>query len=316
MSCATKYLYLLMTLLAFFTTFFLTSMIKTEMVALEPPPTIESYDDIIEKDIIPKWIDEAGEHGLFKQAPNGSIEKKIWDRVTTRGVHRSILSVNKFMSTDPTAAIAEVMEIVEMKAVSLIGTLLTRIAETNLCAFIRKEGIRPDASAYAHADTRATESMRVMPGSVFTEESFRRQVTRAMNRKFEMGTFVHSVFKEFSYYVFSPVGHFAEVEGCIANKVTIPENHVDVVTLSHYRDLICIAMIMILFSFVILLYEPIGKEGCWSQTITIRKDEEISPGTDRCTRFAARMFSRTRVHPYYPCQLIKGPSHALTTISE
>jgi hypothetical protein len=164
------------------------------------------------------------------------------------------------MSNDPTTAMGHLMDIVEMKGVGLTRSTIAKLIVTNDCAFMRNEGIRPDVNAYVHADERAKEAIRAITGSTLTDKITRNRVAGGLTRKTEMGTLMHYVFKEYSYFI-GKYAHVAEVEKCISNVIQIPESHIEVVPLSYYRDLISIVAVLFVISFVFLLFEPFLKDG-------------------------------------------------------
>jgi hypothetical protein len=261
MNRTTNCLYTFMTLLTFFTAYFLTSMIKTEMVALDPPPTIDSYQEILDKDIIPLWLEEFSEHDSFKFADKGSIERRIWDRAVERGLHNSLYSIKQLTGENPLILLSVLKLITEQKAVGLGRTLVTRIMGTNCCSLSRRSNIFMQFFAYFHPDERATEVLRVMPGSTLTRDHVRRRVAAGVQRKIESRRYVNYLYKTLSYYLFSNKGKVSEIDRCHNNIIQIPESHIDAVKLSHYRDLISIVTVLFAVALVILLYEPVHLRG-------------------------------------------------------
>jgi hypothetical protein len=69
-------LYTLLTLLCFFASYFLTSMIKTHMVIVKPPMTYNSYQDILDHDAVPGWLAEFDDQRTFRDAETEQRQRK------------------------------------------------------------------------------------------------------------------------------------------------------------------------------------------------------------------------------------------------
>ena len=84
-------LYTMITLLCFFAGFYLTSMIKTDMVIVKPPKTVTTYDEVIEAGRRPAWLRDLTEKSQFEHAAAGSKEKRIWDIAVSKGLSKSLV---------------------------------------------------------------------------------------------------------------------------------------------------------------------------------------------------------------------------------
>ena len=71
-------------------------MIKTEMVVLDPPPTLSSYRDLLERNVTPIWTTEMADQRFFEHASPGTDERLIWNRALEQGINRSRLSLVNF----------------------------------------------------------------------------------------------------------------------------------------------------------------------------------------------------------------------------
>ena len=202
----TNWIYTLMTLLGFYTGFFLTSMIKTDMVVVHPPPTYQSYQDILDHDVIPTWALEANSFRAFQDAVPGSAEHRIWQRANERGINQSIISVNKIVDHFPDVALEYLTGVAHRTRVALGSGHITKLLAMNSCALIRSGGIMKEMNSFQSRDANAAEFLRVMLGSAFVRDDVRRQVSGKMNRKFEMSTFVSYIMQTCPYMLVSNEG--------------------------------------------------------------------------------------------------------------
>jgi hypothetical protein len=71
----------LITIVMFLSGFFMTSMIKTELVTIKPPQTIKSFQDALDANVHVKSLSGFGVERYLQSAPLGSTEHKIADRL-------------------------------------------------------------------------------------------------------------------------------------------------------------------------------------------------------------------------------------------
>ena len=77
---------------SYFVTYFYSSMIKTDMVTVKAPLVINSYQDIVDDLAIEPYIwYKFDEYKSFRDAPSGSLKKKIWERILKMGVNKLVL---------------------------------------------------------------------------------------------------------------------------------------------------------------------------------------------------------------------------------
>ena len=250
----TNWIYTFMTLLGFFTGYFLTSMIKTEMVVREPPPIFQSYQDILDNEVTPMWDTETYSHRLFQDAVPGSVENRIWQRANERGINESVISASHIVG-EPITGMQLFLEFAHRERVALLARLITQILETTACALMRSTGTLNEVNLFARTDADAAEFLRVMLGSASVRDDIRKLVSRKMNRKFEMGTWVHYVLHRFSFMVASNEGHVVEVEECSGNTIVVPDYDMESVMLFHYRDLFLLCFILLMISVLIGMVE-------------------------------------------------------------
>ena len=81
---------------SYFVTFFYSSMIKTDMVTVKDPKVIGSYQDLLDDPEIQPFIAHLTDEYLsFKLAPEGSVKRRIWERVLSQGIDKHVVETNK-----------------------------------------------------------------------------------------------------------------------------------------------------------------------------------------------------------------------------
>ena len=72
--------YTLLTLTSFLVTFYLTSMIKTEMVVYKRPDTVESLQELLDSNRRPNWFKVFVDADAFRHAAKGSLANAVWQK--------------------------------------------------------------------------------------------------------------------------------------------------------------------------------------------------------------------------------------------
>lgn len=258
-SCA----YTVLTLLAYYSHFYLTSMIKTEMVVPKRPPTYDSYKDILDRNAKPLWISKMGDELMFRDAVKGSRAAKIWDRAVKRGINQSIIDSSPEDGSggepDLMGTIGPILKsMTNGSAVGLLSRLVTTLAVSNMCAYLRAADKYPDFNAWVRVDEEAVEYLRVLPVSKSLPPEVRRRMRRGPQAALEADLLYGFVTKTFKFKAESPAGHLREVEECMSNVMVLAEHEVDAVPVAHFIDLFTVCLIGLLVTSVIWLAEKVS----------------------------------------------------------
>ena len=228
-SVATRPLLLTTTLLAFFTSLFLTSMIKTCAVVPRPPQVYRSYRDLLDADATPIWVREAGDAVAFRDAVPGSEEREIWDHAASRGLQQSFLSPDD--AHLPMKALDAMISIGYRRSVGLTSRLVTRLAVSNMCAYMRSNGLFPDTFPFVTADSRVRQFLRVAVGAAHVADGVRRYIVRRIMPLIETQSFEHLVLQQFKAFLTKGVRETsktgsiaAAIEECEGNVVRSSES--------------------------------------------------------------------------------------------
>lgn len=258
-SSSVSFLYAIMTALCLFTTYFLTSMIKTEMVVIKRPITYESYQDLLDNGTAALWLDELDDQRNFRDAPHGSTAKKIWDRAVKQGIRKSVVTTDKLQDIPWILSMAN--EVVSKKRVSLSNSAFTAIVLSNACLYIRSEGMFNNVNAYIRRDESAVENIRSLPGSSLAHPLIKERISRVGRWFTETDPIIPMFIRRYGSFLVPNGGekYFSAVEECKSNVIVMP--HVDLlpVTLFHFRDLQLVCFIAITLSLAMLMIEKRAK---------------------------------------------------------
>ena len=105
-------LYTIITLLCFFAGFYLTSMIKTDMVVVQPPITVTTYDEVIRSGRRPAWFKYLTEKSHFEHAVIGTKEKRIWDIAVAKGLTESLVPSTVASVMNHTSEVGRLTEVI------------------------------------------------------------------------------------------------------------------------------------------------------------------------------------------------------------
>lgn len=249
-SFTSRLLYTCATLLTFYSCYFLTSMIKTDMVVIKPPVTIESYDELIESDRRPLWLKVYDDYTYFQNAAGGSKEKRIWEKAEEKGINQSIVPVSM------AHLIPRAMAIGENTEVFMLNRLIGSKSLVHACAVSRTQGLKVNMYPIFRFDASAKEILRgtfqnhLIPDMVSnvihrnTQRIFQSQLMEASSRFFDLGNLITDREKMYS-----------AIHECSCNIILIPTPEHKAVDLRHYLSLFVLVVCLIAVCHISLLYE-------------------------------------------------------------
>ena len=247
-------LYTIITLLCFFAGFYLTSLIRTDMVVVKPPITVTTYDEVIKLYRRPAWISILTEKSEFEHAANGSKEKKIWDIAVAKGLSKSILQPTAGSIYDHAVDVSSLKEVV-----FLYQQLGQRLVPYTSCAYSRTKNYMTHVNSLYHHDPSAPETLRGNIDNHLVSSHVSKKRNRRIQWTFEAGllevTFTRLV--DFNDFVQRDEAdkYFRSIDECCSNVVTIPYPELRSVDLFHYLSLFAMILILLLFPFIICVAE-------------------------------------------------------------
>ena len=245
--------YTMMTLLSFFAAYFLTSMIKTDMVVVKPPITVTNYDEILSSGRRPIWFNSLTDKAEFRNAAKGSKEAQIWERAVSMGINKSVVANNVDEYILHATQIASQHE-VALATVKLFWASLSRTS----CAFSRTRDFMGKVNCLYRHDASAKGSLRgnlqnhLLSGRVSTRINKRIQwsfegslsevtLGRLDDVMADMNSNAHQ--------------YFSSIERCASNVVTIPHPVSEPVKPYHYVSLLALSAFLFLVCFTVLAKE-------------------------------------------------------------
>jgi hypothetical protein len=238
-TCSYRLAYFCMSLFSFFIGMYLTSLIKTDMVTVKRPVTVESYQEILDSGRMPSWLDILQDTHDFEYAAKGSLEAKIWQRAVKNGIENSVIK------SSIESIISSAIEVAKFKKVVIIQRLLGEwILPYNGCAFSRTKGFMPYMNALYRHDPSAPETLQgnvqnhLFPAAVSRHVNNRKQLT------FEAGLMPKATKISDLASVLQLDGiekHYRSIMSCCSNEVLIDQPNWQAANLHHYYSLIALS---------------------------------------------------------------------------
>lgn len=265
-----SFFYTLLTLFGFLIAFYLTSMISTDMVVVEPAVTVESYDDLIHSGKRPVWSGAMTTRKLFEFADEGSKEREIWRIAQRMGINESIVRDG---DKDSRAKHEQALD--DQKEVALLMPFGARkLMSFTACALSRSRGINTHVNPLYRHDDGAKETLQGHIFNHLTDSSVIRFINKRLQLILEAGLIGKaSQFVDFSELFGSyTYEKYSEIAECDSNVVTTPHPEFTAVSPAHYVSLFYLMAGLLSIACFIALGENL---------IHIRKRRVVCPHTNR-----------------------------------
>lgn len=203
-------LFITMSLFSLLVLFYFGSIIKTELVVVEPPDYYRSYQDLLDHNVSITFIRILDTYAHFKFAPEGSLEKRLWDASIARiGDERVLFEASE---TDMSLY---ARSMISRSLVYVTESLWIGMALNELCPVVANQdafdkfslffAIKTIKVGYGYPIRSQDPNAKVQPkGFVFRKkvDGMLRRVRGAVIRLFETGLVVRStVFAERMNYL-------------------------------------------------------------------------------------------------------------------
>lgn len=274
-----SFFYTLLTMFGFFIGFYLTSMIKTEMVVVDPPITVESYDDLIRSGKRPVWSGVETTRNLFEFADEGSKEREIWKIAERVGLNQSIVNLG-----DRESRLKHEEDLNDEKEVALLKPFNGRnVMSYTACALSRSRGVNKHRNPLFRHDEGAKE---ILQGHVFNHRTDA-SVVSYINNRLQLLFEAHLLDKASEFVDLSPVfgsytyEKYSEIAECYSNVVTTPHPEFTSVSPVHYVSLFYLMTGLLSIATVLLLCEKLVHARKWRvvRPVKVRAHKAIRPHT-------------------------------------
>ena len=247
-------LYTIITLFCFFAGFYLTSMIKTDMVVVKPPITVTTYDEVIQLGRRPAWIRHTTEKSEFEHAAIGSKEKRIWDIAVSNGLSDHLIESTGGSVMRHAADVGRLREVM-----FLYRQVGVNFAPYIGCANSRTNEVMTNANVLYRHDPSAPETLKGNIDNHLVSSQVSKKRNKRIQWTFEAGLFDVTLerFTDISFLVppTQAVKYFRSIDECSSNVVTIPYPELRPVDPFHFLSLFIVTCIMLLLSFLIRVME-------------------------------------------------------------
>lgn len=250
--------YTMVTLTAFFSGYFLTSMINTEAVVVRPPITVKTYDEVIEYGRRPTWLNIFTDSSKFKEAAPGTKERRIWETAIAMGLEKSLIgsSVSSVIAHGVAVGNAEEVLLIRNKKYA-------RIIQKAACSFQMTKDIMRTVSSLIRHDPSAMEELSGNIRNPLMRKETADLIDSSIQHTFEGGLSDESVRRFFdiasAFQLTDTEKHFTEIDECSCNVVTVPHAELTAVSLSHYYSLFDLFGLLSLIASVTFLIESLWK---------------------------------------------------------
>ena len=247
-----------LTILSFYTSYYLTSMIKTQMVVVQPPVTIESYRDLLASDRRPAWVGLLTDSSSFRYAKPESLEGKVWQKALDMDLSKSMIPVTMTDTLAHGSAMANLQEVLLVQR--FIGErLLPRAA----CAVARVTGSWLEYNTLFRFDPTSREKLRINVRSSFLPRSVSRRIDRRIAIRFAAGLeagVLQSLDLSSALAITQSARerHHSSIEECASNVISIPTPETHAVVLRHFASLFALYFLCISFA-ALTLYSSITR---------------------------------------------------------
>ena len=242
-------------MLSFFVTFSYVSMIKTEIVTVKTPQVIASYQDILHDSQIEPFMGHIfDEYRLFRNALQGSLRNKIWNRIIRFGIDKHVVK-----SSESTDAILIDQLMMDGKGVFIsyghmiyVGKYVAtmKVKGTNkrfLVAFDPSE--QPVMSAYL------INSFLPKEISLKYKKKVRKYIESALNQQFfdNAGKIASRIFSQLMNINLD----ISDVESYFSERILRPHPVLIKLDVQYFMFLFLLFLLLSLLAFVILVIETV-----------------------------------------------------------
>lgn len=272
--------YTTITILSLYAGFYLTSMIKTDMVVVKPPKTIKSYKEFIDSGRRPAFFEITSDRKDFMFAAEGSLERQIWEIAVARGINNSVLRSSYELMMNAMYGVGHGEVVFFSRAGGMAKALIQAC-----CAVMRVRQFHATVNVLKLPDQSAKEQLLGQIRNPLVSRTVAKKVANYYQRMFEANLRETALLRFNDIWSISPVSHeeakphFRAIEDCASNVVTIPYPEWMSVPMFHYVSLFAVVSVSLLLAVVVFAAECVksrSRVAVLQQTVESEHDVSIS----------------------------------------
>ena len=232
-----SFITMLLVMLVYYSSFYLTSMIKTEAVVFRDPFVINTYTDLLESGLRPIWA-PALEGERFFPLPS-PLEQQVYEQIEKMGIEKSRMR-------DLDQVYGHIPAVVGGDEVILTFGNHARHLAMVLCFHLRSKAIHPNQNAWVKSDPTAVEKIWIaVVRRHYVRESTVRLIQKRSHWIYESSlvTYVgqQNVVTILPLYQeqqrLSTANIHSQLQQCLLNRIMFPDHDLAPLSLNHYRPL-------------------------------------------------------------------------------
>ena len=164
---------------------YLTNVITTDTTIRSAPRTVENYDDILDRKLMPRWMKPLGDYRLFKYAVADTLEHQIWQMAMelVGGDEALLLAADKSGNL-----FAGFSKFLAQQSVLLTSASTVPAILSNACAMLVKmPGMFEQVGLHVSSDERGLQFVLTTYRNALMKPSDVRTLERLLTRDFETG---------------------------------------------------------------------------------------------------------------------------------
>ena len=232
---------LMLIIMSFYVSFFFRAIVKTEKVTRTKPPTIETYDDILQSYPAkwPAFFRNLNSHLPFTKADAGSKEWKIWQNAKRTGLNKSLIS--DVFSDKTSFARSDIIYFAPGNYISFISCYYCNL---------RKQ-LELKTIPMGKSDDSAKENLFIFLLSGHLQSAIAARLMQVFGRLLPAG---------FAQYLLGEAYHdnwttFEDFDVCLSNVIRFPDQKISGISLDQCMKLIVTVICMSVSSGIILVIE-------------------------------------------------------------
>ena len=219
---------------AFLIIFYLTSMIKTDMVVYKLPETIQSFVELLSSGRQPAWIEFLGDTNNFRFALSDSMKGRLWSRAVQMSKQYSMLGAN------PASLMEHAMRIAKLQEALVLHENKAKIFLRFACAYARTQSIMMETNGLFRRESDEGDDMASLLTNYLTKPAVVHIISHRAQRLSQahlLEAAIERIELADNLGIRHPESVFTQIQSCASGMITLVEPDLMPVSLIHYSSL-------------------------------------------------------------------------------